>query len=187
MAAPTETYTAILTAEVQPNAPVTADLASRWRANLLACLEGAAGAQRLYLGALERVAAGATQRAIDTAVYSDTATLAFVTLWEFGVIQGGSLRFGGQCRSPGGGTATLRIQRVRANAATNSVIVSTSSTSYVTGSVDVNVLPGDLLRFQHDHPSSSIDSTNLTVSTSGADLFPAMGAFGKINANTALT
>lgn len=195
MATPTDTWTSIAVSEVQANRPITATLASRWAFNLNAAMQGASGAQRLYVGALERLTAGATQRAYNSGPFSYTSSTAtpYLTIWEFGVTQGGTLRLGGQSRWFNAGVssdAVFRVQRIRAGATVTVVLRSTTSTSYDTNTTDIACQPGDLFRFQigsGSGPNIGAEARNLTVSTNGEDLFPCEGLFGYIDANTALT
>jgi len=188
MALATETFSAIALSELQPGAPVTSEVGLRLRANPLAIAEGASGAQRVYLGAFERVTAGATQRALNDTVTNIVAST-FTDLWSFTVLQGGSLRFAVTARTNSGGTAESRVLRTRAGSGSNFTIISTSSGTYNSNSADVDVSPGDLITVQGRDTGGSPNSDfkDITVSTDGEDLFPGAGLGGWINANTALT
>ena len=191
MASPTETYSGIGTTECQPNKPLTSELALRWRANLLAALQGAAGAQRLYLGALERLNAGDTQRALNETVFEMTATV-YEDVWAFMVLQGGTVRLKWEqsASSAGDLDSYVRVLVTRAGVDAGYGEAEVSGTTYVAQSVDVSVQPGDIITFQLRRGGTVLQSVrirNMIVATNGADLFPTEGLAGYINANTSLT
>lgn len=193
MTAPTETFDPILLSECQPNQPMTSELALRWRANHLASLQGAAGAQRVYVQALERLTAGTTQAAI----YVETRTapasnVGWTDLWEFGMVQGGTLRLTCETREAQNnlGQSEVQIVRMRNDVETNISVGAVDSTTFATLSLDFSVQPGDLLTVQHRHTAnnfSAAETRNIRLLTTGQDLFPTAGLHGRTTLITALT
>lgn len=192
MATPTETYSSISTTECQPNKPLTSELALRWRANLLASFQGASGAARLAIGALERLNAGNTQRALNSSTYS-TANGTYQDTWSFMVQQGGTVRFKWEQRlNTAGGSITsyARILLTRAGSSTGYGEATETGTTFVDKSVDVTVQPGDMITFQHRRDGGAVELSeirNLVIATGGADLWPTESLATYINSNTSLT
>lgn len=189
MATATETYSVISTTECQPNKPLTSELALRWRANLLASFQAAAGAPRLAVGALERLNAGDTQRALNANSF-DSNSATYVTPWSFMVLQGGTVRIKwDQSTADSAVESTARVAITRAGTTTGYGENVTNSETPVTASVDITVQPGDVISFQHKTADilDTVTIENLIVATGGADLWPTEEMAGFINANTSLT
>lgn len=193
MTAPTETFDPILLSECQPNQPMTSELALRWRANHLASLQGAAGAQRVYVQSLERVVAGTTQAAINAATRTGAEDSdSYTTIWSFGVTQNGTLRFSCESRetTSNTGETEVRVVRTRSGVDTNITVGSVNSTTFTALTLDFTIQCGDVFNFQHRHSvanNAAAETRNMRLSTSGQDLFPAAGLFGFTTLITALT
>lgn len=193
MTAPTETFDPILLSECQPNQPMTSELALRWRANVLASLQGAANSQRVYVQALERLTAGTTQAAI----YAETqvgpvSDNSWADIWQFGMLQGGTLRFTCETRESVNnlGQAEVRIVRMRSDVETNISVGSVDGTTFTALSLDVSVQPGDLFTVQHrqtQNNNAAAETRNMRLSTTGQDLYPTTGLHGRTTLITSLT
>ena len=177
-------YITITDAETDPSAPLTSELAKKWRDNPIALAEGAAGAPRSYIGSLERLTAGTSVRAVLTNSTSSGSTSSLVVDSPAGFIQGGTLRtvltYGGTASSK-----TNKITRVRAGVTT--VLVSTTTNPITT---DITVLPGDLFTFSatgSTGPSGGTLSISASLQTNGEDLHPSYGLYGLVTGNRALT
>lgn len=193
MTAPTEVFGSIATSETQPNRPVTAELMSRLRANPLAIAQGAAGAQRVYVQALERLTAGSTQAAVNAAVRTGAEdSAAWSTIWSIGLVQSGTLRFSCESRetTANTGETEVRVVRTRGGVDTNITIGSVNSTTFTALTLDFTIQCGDVFNFQHRHTAinnAAAETRNMRLSTSGQDIFPAAGLFGLTTLITALT
>lgn len=143
MATPVDTWTVITASEVQPNKPVTATLASRWAFNLNAALQGASGAQRVYIGAWERLNTGTTQRLIDATEY-ETGLTTYQVARSFMMMQAGTATFAFSTRTTGTGV-TARMRRVRQTGSATFGETTYTGGTYSETLVDVAVEPGDLI------------------------------------------
>lgn len=156
--------------QLDPDAPLTSNLAYAWRDNPIAIAEGASGAARIELGALARVAVGTTTR------HSSTKT-ASPRSWEFPLIQGGAIRVTISSMVVGD---SMTIARVRAGSSSN---IHSQSGTAGNGDFTVNVLPGDKVVVT----ITGSDGANRTVAikTGAVDIFPVGGDFfGNYTANT---
>lgn len=193
MTAPTETFDPILTSECQPNQPMTSELALRWRANHLASMQGAAGAQRLYVQALERLVAGTTQAALNATVQTGAENSdAWATIWSLGFVQGGSIRFSGEFRetTANAGQTEVRLVRTRGDVVTNITVGSVDSTTFTALTLDFTIQCGDVFLVQHRHSvanNAAAETRNMRLSTGGQDIFPVGGLAGFTTLITALT
>jgi hypothetical protein len=164
-------------AEYAVDAPATALHFQRWFENWIAGFEGAAGAARLRIGALQRLTAGSQIRSRDDQLYSGVTTS-----FTFAFLQAGMVRCVGEHRWVSGGATVMNIIRTRNGAATT---VATWSLAVATGfqsrTADVAVLPGDLLNIECICPTGS-EVRNRRIQTNGEDLFPA-GAY-RVEGNT---
>ena len=159
-------YTTILDDELLPDSPGTSILFFRLRDNPIAIAEGASGAARLYLGALERLNAGEQHRCYcDPAQASPAGNFTF---FGFSFIQLGEIRLSAEL-STGGGAATCQVQRLRGGAVT-SLVTWNLGFSYAYYSLDVPVWPGDAIRLFTTF--ANVNARNIKLKTGGADLFP---------------
>lgn len=152
--------------EYQVGAPATALHFERWFRNVVAAFQGATGAQRLHLGALERLNAGEELRC-----YCDpeqTSPAANFTFFGFSFIQLGEIRLSAEL-SRGGGSTEVLVQRLRAGAITN-LVTWNAGIVYAYYSVDFSVWPGDAVRLFT--PFANINARNIKLKTGGSDLFP---------------
>lgn len=166
------TYRAIASSEVLPKAPVTATLMAALKDNPDAIAEGAASATRIRVGALQRLAAGSSIRSRNDTVQNTAGTGSNQIAQEFGIFQSGTVTITLDQKVTAG-TATARVRRVR-NGANVDVDWTTSSTTYVARSTDVNVEPGDLIRVYWFIASGAgnTDIRNIRLQTNGEDYYP---------------
>lgn len=171
-------WTNIVDSQLEPDAPLTSDLAFAWRDNLLAAMQGAAGAERLRIGALERLVAGDQIRSRrDGEVSASVPTT--ITSLTFAFLQAGSVRCRWEHRCSGNpANGTTSLLRVR-NGSTTTIASFSNGTSYVGRTADADVLPGDEIRFTNNTPVGSGVGPylrNCRLSTAGGNLWPA-GAY----------
>lgn len=173
-------WTTIADETIDPGAPGTNELFTALRDNPGAIAEGASGAPRIYLGALERLSAGEEVRSsnISEDIYSSTGISVLI---EITIMQYGTVRIAGQHRGASGGTSTFAIERRRNNATSNVAIWNTSSETYQSRTVDLDVLPGDALRIYHSQSGGQSRARNVVIKTNGEDLWP--GGVGQVTGN----
>ncbi len=138
------------------------------RDNPVAIAEGALGAPRILLPALETIAAGNTIRSRFDAEVSGEHQL---TGYGFAFIQTGSVRVTFEHRSSvGDGNATV----VRIRNGSETVLATHANTgSYVARTVDVSVIPGDFVFVRNSASFAVPFLRNVRFQTSGANLWPA--------------
>jgi hypothetical protein len=144
------TWTTLPDAALEPGKPIRSIDGLALRDNPIAIAQGAAGAPKISLLALETITPGAVVRSrYDEQVQTDSGS--FVTIASFGFIQTGTLRFTWEHRGLFGNfnESTTEIARRRNGVQTTIVSFTTSSTSFVSRSVDVSVILGDTLIFSH--------------------------------------
>ena len=157
------------------------------RDNPVAIAEGAAGAPRLYLRSLERLAAGDDIRIRSDAIRSREEN-SFGTVLNFGVMQYGSFRLTFEHLATAN-SSEVQIIRFRSEIETTLTTLSTSSTSYVSQTLDVDCLPGDLFRIRHRSTSSVSGISriqNIRARNSGQDFWPS-DVFGSLEGNRSAT
>lgn len=147
------------------------------RDNPIAMAEGAAGAPRIAIGALQRLEAGSEIRSRwDAEISAALSTGSFNGL-TFGFLQAGEVRVSYDARRGNGVNTSVQVVRVRnaASAILKSDLPATSWTSY---SLDVTVLPGDQVYIRHlqNGGSDSVYLRNQRISTAGQDLYPGQPA-----------
>ena len=162
-------YTDLTLASLLPGEPWTAGKALAIYENPTAIAEGAVGAPRILLPALERVTAGATIRSRnDTTVSVGASETA--TAHSFGFVQTGDVRVSYTMTSNGNATGSVR--RIRDGTAATLV----SNTSGGTYTIDAAVLPGDLIEIRMvAAPAGAGSLSNCRFQTGGANLWPAPG------------
>jgi hypothetical protein len=176
-------YTLIDPNTLLPGEPWTSAKALAAFENPEAIAEGAAGAPRIYQGAFERLVAGSEIRATVTASNSNPSGPTEAE-YSFGLVQGGELRIG-LSRSGSPAPASMDVKRTRAGVTTT--VFSTASNP---ASVDISIIPGDVIRVSASYGGGTLASTatiTATIGTNGSDLYPGPGLFGFIGGNRALT
>jgi hypothetical protein len=172
-------YTEILDDELVPDAPITSLLGFRFRDNPIAIAEGSADAERIRVGALQRLTAGTNIRSRADSVVEVTAGNTGIG-HSFAFAQAGTIRVTFEHNTSGLG-AEVNVTRVRNGTAT--VIATYGTTAgYTARSVDVSVLPGDDVRIVAIATSPSNFLRNMRFQTGGEDLFP--GAACNLEGNT---
>jgi len=163
-------YVTISDTSVDPDAPLTYQLAYAWRDNPIAISEGAVGAPRVQLGAFPRLIVGATAR-------HTSAKSAFVggsdpvsVSWSFPFVQGGTVRVTLSGMATG---ETLDITRTRAGTLTTLHSVSGASGN---ANYDVTVLPGDAFSVSVSS-TGSVSATVVLSTDASIDIFPIGGDF----------
>lgn len=183
------TYTAIPNGDVDQDSPVTQPLMTLVRDNPIGIAEGAAGAPRIWLPALERLLPGTEIRLrSDTAVLITTSTFTTVPNFTIETIQEGTIRVTFEHRR-NTNASEVRLLRRRAGANTASSVVSTTSTTFVAGSIDITVQPGDRVTVQHRNTGatdSEIRNVRLQVAT-GIYFWPVGNSFGEVEGNPTIT
>lgn len=155
------TYTAHADTIFDPDKPILGSTHLEARDNLIAALEGASGAPRLSVFALENPTAG------DTAKFSITQNVTSVTTAtaSFNFMQTGTVRVTITKNSGTGTGISLFVIRTRAGSDT------TMATGSYPISVDVPVLPGDKITMTGDVVSGT-DSATFAIKTAGENLWP---------------
>lgn len=153
------TYTAITNGQIDQDSPITQPLMTAMRDNPIAITEGATGAPRIYgnsfaqLSDLPVLTVSAADTYALSSMYTNvngsfsTNSTSFVTAVTMTVVQfTGSARFKGGHRSTNTGTTSYL------KAYKNGVEVgswATNSTGTVTREVDISIVPGDVIRWDH--------------------------------------
>lgn len=150
----------ILNGQIDTDSPVTQSLMTALRDNPIAAFEGASGAPRLVLKAIDPVAVGDTARSSVSGSYTAGTTSGFTDLHTFAFAQIGTARF----KTTGNPT---RLYRTRAG--TQSLVAETISGSSF--SADIGVRPGDEFLFQMRNAVGTVNYT-ATICTDGGDLWP---------------
>lgn len=182
-------YIAITNAETDPEAPLTSELAKKWRDNPIAITEGAAGAPRI-LG--EAIARGydlppITVSAADTYLITEganpesgtltnqTATDVVAGRYTMQVISGVVRAKASHFVNNAAGTSTLSLYK-------NGVLVqafTTQSLSAVARSVDVSVAINDVLEWRHKINNTAYISNASSIAMYGSNAYIAQSAFRK--------
>ncbi len=140
------------------------------RDNPIAISEGAAGAPRLRVGALQRLSPGAQVRARRDAEMTATDGISFAFL------QSGMVRVTFEHRDnatfPGSASVVRRRNGVETVLATWA-----NTNSYVARTLDASVLPGDFLQVRNYGGGATPYLRNQRISTDGEDLFPGSEAY----------
>ena len=154
-------WTTITETATDPDAPVTSSLIKALRDNPSAIAEGASGATRIRVGALQRLAAGANIRLGVSGTFTPETC-------GFSLVQKGTIRVSVDLRDSWSVTVT------RSRGVTDTVVLTGSVTSgtFATVSGDFSVNPGDNITITFSGSSPGQDASNLYVMTSGADIFP---------------
>jgi hypothetical protein len=142
-------------------------LAYAWRDNPIAIAEGATGAQRIYLRALEQLTAGDLVRSsLDGEI---SVGMGESTNFLISFIQSGTVRFSFEHR-----VSIISITRTRQGIQGTLSTFPSPGNVWTPRSVDVSVLPGDTVRVIATNTTAATEIIRLQrVSTSGADIWPA--------------
>lgn len=178
-------YTTITNAEVDQDSPVTQPLMTALRDNPLAIAEGASSAPRILVGALERLNPGSSIRSRYDAIVTTTSATYVNTGVDFAFIQAGTARFYLEHRTASGSVAAdVQITRVRGTASVVVAAWSTTSTTYVARTIDLNVLPGDRFYISHRSATTTAYLQNARLQTNGESYLP--GVEASVEGNTYL-
>lgn len=181
--------------EYAVDAPGTALHFERWFRNWIAGFEGANGAPRLWLPAVERLVPGTSIRLrSDPAVIvaGSASAQAWTTTHSLAVMQAGTISVNFEFRRSGGsGSVGARI--IRRRAGSNGLINSwtNSTTTFSATSQDVTVQPGDLISIQGEKTNATGRDTEIRNQRFCTDvatyLWPCGDtAFGEIEGNPTL-
>lgn len=172
------TYLTITDSQLDPDAPLTSQLAYQWRDNPLAMFEGAMGAPRLRGEAVAKIA----DVPILTVTAADTASLALCV-----TIVAGTLTTTSIANPPTVVARTITVIRVtgiirlkashsvsasngRLSLFKNNVLVQAYSTSGTAARVnDVSAVPGDVFEWRHGTDNSTVTSTFSAASEVASD------------------
>lgn len=173
-------WTTIADSQVDPKAPVTSELMAALRDNPIAIAEGATGAPRIWLPAFERLEVGSEVRSRDDA---ESAGASSYVGHSFNFIQHGTIRVTFQHRAANSRDSAV-VYRTRAGSKTP-VASYTNTTSYVTRTVDVPVIPGDRVSIEYVGSNNNGYLRNIRFQTNGQDLWP--GAEANVEGNRSAT
>jgi hypothetical protein len=165
-------------AELTAGKPWTDEKAAAAFENPIAIAEGAADAERIRVGAMQRLTAGTNIRSRADAVVEVTAGTGVGHSFAFA--QAGTIRVTFE-HDTTGLSAEVNVTRIRNGTAT--VIATYGTTAgYTARSVDVSVLPGDNVQIIAIATSASNFLRNMRFQTGGEDLFP--GSACNLEGNT---
>ena len=173
-------FVAYTAAEYAPDAPGTALHFQRWFQNWEAGFQGAVGAERLRIGALQRLNPGAAIRVRRDGTLTAAAGLLTVNAIQAGFLQVGTVRITFEHQ----GAGNANVIRSRGGGSTTMATFSNTG-SFVARSVDVPVLPGDVVIV--GVTSSNISAAairNARLQTNGEDYFPVSIGAGDPEGNT---
>lgn len=160
-------YTEIDPNTLLPGEPWTSAKALAAFANPEAIAEGATGAPRIELMAIERLTAGDNVRSQRSGVSVATDPVAYITVHQAGFMQIGTIR--ARVQSGSGLSRNLRVIRRRAGADT--VVAGPISNTILVA--DINVIPGDGLFVQVEGIVSDTTTWQGDFLTGGENLWPA--------------
>lgn len=166
-------FTALINALFLPGKPILGSTGLALRDNIAATAEGATGAPRVRVGALQRLTAGSEVRIRN----DDPPGGASGTALDFALLQYGECRVTFERRS-GGTTITLR--RYRGGAP----VTIYSGDPETTQTFDVSVQPGDRITLTWTGSNSADGVINARMQTGGEDYFPVEVSAGVVEGNT---
>ena len=176
-------YVTITDGEIDQDSAVTQPLLTAIRDNPIAITEGAVGAPRVLIGALERLNPGTVIRSRSDAV-SSTTSATDVNTFLFNIMQYGTIRLIFSQRSVFGSTSTAYIYRYRNGITTTIASWATASTSFIDRSADFGVLPGDQVGIFHKTSGTAVEVSTQRIQTNGESLWP--GAVASVEGNVFL-
>lgn len=133
---------------------------------------GATGSPEIKIMALETITAGATIRSRNDTEVSGTV---IVVAHEFNFSQIGTVRVTAEHKTQSGGTpSVLTFYRTRNGTRTSMATWSTTSTTYVARSSDIDVLPGDKIEIEKSQTVFAANTfvRNSRFQTNGENLWP---------------
>lgn len=184
------TYTAITNGQIDQDSPITQALMTALRDNPIALTEGASGAPRIYGNSFAQLSdlpvltvSAADTYALPSGMFTfvsgtnPTNSTSFVTAISITVVQfTGSARFKGSHRTSNSGTTSfLKVYK-------NGVEIgswTSNSTAFVTRSIDVSIVPGDVIRWDHRVNFSTQSSTFSGGSPSANKTYATFQAYGE--------
>lgn len=176
-------YSPIANSEIDPESAIVEELFRKFRDNPIAMAEGALGAQRIYIGALQRLAAGTVVRSRKDATQNRSDT-SYARVYGFAFLQAGTVRVVFEYRRDTCTSMDIRLRRTRGESTTTLGSWNTSSTSFQSQTVDASVLPGDDLFVEAQCSGGGVtyEVRNIRVQTNGEDMYP--GAAMSLEGNT---
>lgn len=168
-------YIEITEEQTDPGAPGTSELWKQWRDNPIAIANGEEDAPRVSLSAIERLVAGNQVRS-----RFDEEQQGAGVGYSFSFMQQGFIRVSFDHRADPGAGGSTEIRRTR-NGITSTTDTFTNTTSYVSRSVDVSVLPGDSVYVENTkndfvNPAVNVYIKNIRFKTAGQNLWPGNSA-----------
>lgn len=174
-------WTTISNALVAVGAKPFATTIQALRDNVLAAMEGDATAHAagvsLRLAALQRIVVGNTIKGRVDTTFSIPSTN-FNRPTAFGFMQTGTVRATFEHRADAG-TSEARFVRVRAGVLT-ALATHSQGTTFAARSLDIDVIPGDLIGFEHRHVGGTNNSEIrfMRISTNAASFVFPMDNYG---------
>lgn len=166
------TYSAIPDGDIDQDSPITQPLMTALRDNPIAVTEGATGAPRIRVGALQRIVAGTSIRSRKDAVQA-LSNGSYASVYSFGFLQAGTIRVSFESRRVSASSVDTRVRRTRGETTSTLGSWSSSSATFSTQTLDATVLPGDLLSLEALGASGgSYEVQNIRLQTNGEDLYP---------------
>lgn len=188
-------WTTISNALVAVGAKPFATTIQALRDNMIAITEGAAGAPRVQLAAINRLTVGDSIRLRRDTLQTVNGTTYVAVFPPTPIIQSGSVRFNFEFRRTASNTAEVRVRRRRAGSDSVTTAVTNSTSTFAAGVIEIDVIPGDLISVEMRNTSSSdseIRNCRLCVGASDF-LWPhdtratnGMQMFGEIEGNPAV-
>ncbi len=167
-------WTTISDTSVDPDAPLTSQLGYAWRDNPIAIAEGATGAPRILIGAIERLTTGAQVRLRNDGL----AGAATGTALDFGILQSGSITVE---FTPRRTATTVDLVRIRGGIPTSIYSASGADTARTR---TISVLPGDRITLAWTGSNADDGISAARMRTGGADYWPVSIAAGVPEGNT---
>ena len=160
-----------------PGEPLTSEKALAFYQNPIAAFEGASGAPALQYAALGTVAAGAEVKLLSDSEKTKRST-SFSTIFFVGLPHNGSVRLTLRQRAESGLSQCI-VQVLK-----NGVLEqnwSTTSTSYISRTLDISVSPADVILVQYRGTATGTGSDvfvdQIRLGTTGGSLWPLISQF----------
>ncbi|PQV52899.1 hypothetical protein LX70_04005 [Defluviimonas denitrificans] len=162
------TYTTVTDIETGHKKPVTTSLLRRLRDNPIAMFEGASGAPRLDVDALENPTLGDVVRYSDASTYSSGTGFTYTAAWKYLFVQTGEVRLTfTQAPASGSNSETQVVLN-------GSVLTTYSTSTTAARSIDLTIAKGDVLELRHraNNASNAASLTLIRLKTAGENLWP---------------
>lgn len=171
---PTYNAAAVSDATIAFQKPITLQQGRALRDNALAMFEGAPGAPRVWLRALENLNPGTFIRSRNDEEFTTSDATASGRL-NFAFAQSGVIRAAWEYKKNAVNPSIMNVLRTRTGVTTNIGPLSTTSAVYVSVTIDFSVMAGDavLLVFSNNSNGSV---KNVRFQTNGEDLWPGVSA-----------